>query len=76
MSYEKRPSPPSKKDNSNNPLRIIPRTGSVNIPSVRHNISESEISDLKSTVNRQQKEVEVLKASQGDTQQSSEPQQK
>ena len=38
---------------------------------------KSEISDLKSTVARQQKEIEALKASQdGDTQKSSEPQQK
>ena len=37
---------------------------------------KSEISDLKSTVARQQKEIEALKASQGVPQQSSEPQQK
>ena len=38
---------------------------------------KSEISDLKSTVARQQKEIEALKASQGgDAQKSSEPQQK
>ncbi len=36
----------------------------------------SAISDLKSTVERQQKEVETLKASQAPPQQSSEPQQK
>ncbi len=36
----------------------------------------SAISDLRSTVERQQKEIEALKASQGVPQQSSEPQQK
>ncbi len=36
----------------------------------------STISDLKSTVERQQKEIEALKASQAPPQQSSEPQQK
>ncbi len=36
----------------------------------------SAISDLKSTVERQQKEIETLKASQAPPQQSSEPQQK